>query len=326
MNRAKGKKHPTSGCSQSATKRPLADPRVKCWTQNTLQNQRLFDSMRHSRSCIKLIIFLISVLVGVHAFTTQEVHGKTLKHAVKEADSPQKFLPFIKEREYTDSPYEIASPEAQRLLDFVEKTMIPNTNDRTASESDWRWERGFISRLRKGEGQYLRISQDVYIVTLGFVMRVANMKASTFNELAWGYDLDIVEKGLLSDGTGWLLCHYGGLSHGQVSSGYKMITYRTFRGETTVQNTELVSETTGYSEDQNKKGSFAYYCGKGEDRIKGIAGEITSYSWKKPDSSGARKIQFTVIERNCDNLKSVNVKKTLRFLISKGVVSPLKGN
>lgn len=287
--------------------------------------------MRPARRKTNLLIFTVSLLVVAltpsFQVSAQEIYPrKTLKHAAKEADNPQKFLPFIKEREYTDSPYEIASPEAQRLLDFIERTMIPSANDRRTSESDWRWEKGFILSLRKGEGQYLRISRDVYIVTLGFVVRVANMKGSTFDELAWGYDLDIVEKGLLSDGTGWLLFRYGGLSHGQVSSGYKMITYRTLGDETKVQNTELVSEVMGYTEDEDKKGSFAYYCGKGVDRIKGIAGEIAGYSWKEVQNSEAREINFTVIERNCDNRKSVNVKKTIGFTVSDGNVRPLKGN
>ena len=139
-----------------------------------------------------------------------------------------------------------------------------------------------------------------------------------------GNNIEIVDKGLLADGTGWLLCAYGGLSHGERISGFKIITYITIDGETKVQNTDLVNVVMGYTEDETKKGSLEYYCGKGEDRIKDIAGEITGYSWERIGSSGATKIQFTVIERNCDNFKSKNIKKKIGFIIAKGNVNALK--
>lgn len=263
-----------------------------------------------------LIILVAAILLGSPALA-QDTRGKTLKHAVREAEGPQTFSSFIKEREYMNSPCEVASPEAERLLDFIEGA----TKDPEFDES---WGRELVSRLRKGEGQYLKISQNVYLVQLGFGLSVADMKKSSFEELAWGYDLEVIEKGFLTDGTGWLLCRYGGLTRGQIVSGYNIVTYITSGGEAGVQNTSLASEAMAYTEDEIKERSFDYYCGRGETRITGIAGEIVDYRWKKTGSSGAREIEFTVIERDCDNLKSKNIKKRLGFLISKGRARPLK--
>ena len=77
--------------------------------------------MKHKRCNTNLLIFAVSFLVvtliASFQVSAQETYPrKTMKHATKEIDNPQKFLSFIKEREYINSPYEIASPEAQQLL------------------------------------------------------------------------------------------------------------------------------------------------------------------------------------------------------------------
>ncbi len=274
--------------------------------------------MSNSRNftIIVLTVLVATIALGFSALA-QDMRGMALKHAVREAEGPQTFSSFIKEREYMNSPCEVASPEAERLLDFIEGA----TKDPEFDES---WGRELVSRLRKGEGQYLKISQNVYLVQLGFGLSVADMKKSSFEELAWGYDLEVIEKGFLTDRTGWLLCRYGGLTRGQIVSGYNIVTYITGGGEAEVQNTNVASETMAYTEDEIKERSFDYYCGRGETRITGIAGEIIGYRWKRIGSSGTRVIEFTVIERDCDNLKSKNVKKRFGFLISKGRVHPLK--
>lgn len=266
---------------------------------------------------ILVLIATVAAIAFGSSAVAQDMRGMALKHAVREAEGPQTFSSFIKEREYMNSPYEVASPEAERLLDFIEGV----TKDPEFDES---WERELVSRLRKGEGQYLKISQNVYLVQLGFGLSVADMKKSSFEELAWGYDLEVIEKGFLADGTGWLLCRYGGLTRGQIVSGYNIVTYITSGGEAVVQNTSLASEAMADTEDDIKKRSFDYYCGTGETRITGVAGEIVDYRWKRTGSNGARRIEFTVIERDCDNLKSKNVKKRFGFVMSKGRVHPLK--
>jgi hypothetical protein len=290
--------------------------------------------MKHKRRSTNLLIFVVNLLVvaliATFQVSAQETYPrKTLKHATKEADNPQKFLSFIKEREYTDSPYEIASPESEQLLKFIEGTLLAKETSANA-ERQREWTKEFIAYLREGHGEFLMVSDGVYIVYSYFLNAslsgfwLADTTNSVFKQFTTGYDIEIVDKGLLADGTGWLLCRHGGLSHGKATFGFKLITYITIDGRTKVQNTDLVSEVIGYTEDETKRGSLEYYCGKAEDRIRGIAGEITGYSWERVGGGGAKKIQFSVIERNCDNFRSKNTKRKIAFIISKGNVSHVK--
>lgn len=292
--------------------------------------------MKHKKHSIHLLIFAVSLLVIalITSFqaAAQETHPRmTLKHATKEANNRQEFSSFIKDREYLDSPYEIASPESERLLKFIERALVAKE---TSANAEWQrnWTKKFITYLREGHGEFLMVSEGVYIVYSYFLNAslsgfwLADTRNSVFKQLTTGYDIEIVKKGILADGTGYLLCRYGGLSHGVVEFGFKLITYIIVGQQTKVQNTDLISEVMGYTEDDPPKGSLEYYCGKAEDRIRGMAGEITGYSWVRVGSSGANKIQFTVIERNCDNPKSKNVKRKIAFIVSKGNVSQVKTN
>jgi len=79
--------------------------------------------------CFKILTTItLSVFVIVCALSSsalaQDMPRKTAKHAIKISKSPQEFSSFIKEREYLDSPYEIASPEAERLLKFMEGALL----------------------------------------------------------------------------------------------------------------------------------------------------------------------------------------------------------
>lgn len=247
--------------------------------------------MKAIKSFNMLTTITLSVFVIVCAFSSsalaQDMPRKTAKHAIIKSESPQEFSSFIKEREYLDSPFEIASLESEQLLKFMEGVLL------TKETSEWqrKWAKEFIAYLKEGRGEFLMVSNGVYIVYSytfsGFWL--ADIKKSEFKKLTTGYNIEIADKGLLADGTGWLLCSYGGLSYGESISGFKIITYITIDGETKVQNTELVSEVMGYTEDETKKGSFKYYCAKDPGRITGIAGEITGYFWKDIRSSGVKK-------------------------------------
>jgi hypothetical protein len=267
-----------------------------------------------NKNLILLMILISFIIPDLSSWATEQVVPKmTLKHAIKEPAGPQTFKPFINEREYADSPYEIASSEAEQLIIFVEKAL------KKKSQDDWSTK--FISGLREGNGQYLKLSPNVYLIKSGFAFYLANMKSSEFEEIVFGYDIEIKEKGFLADGTGWMLLGYGGLNHGQITSGYNMISYINTDGEANVNIAHLVSESMVDDEDNG-----AIDCGTGDYSINGIAGEIAGYTWKEARNGKARIIQFSMMEKDCGNPKSKIVKKTCAFMISKGKVTPLKSN
>jgi len=239
----------------------------------------------------------------------------TLKRAINKPKALRGFTSFIKERDYSDSPYEIASQEAENLLGFIENIL---------KQSNKNWKKDFINGLRKGNGEYEVISPGVYVVKSGFTIWAADIPQSKFTELTSGYDLEVKDQGVMPDGTGWILCRYSGLSRGVIFSGYNLITYIENNKIMKLESTPLVNESTGYSENDVKKGTYAYYCGEGEYKIEEVAGEILDYKWKDIDNNGHKDIVFNVEEYDCGKSKSKLIKKTIVFSIKAGKVFEIK--
>ncbi len=265
---------------------------------------------------------VIIILVGVFENSCHgvDIPKKTAKRAKIKPKLERDFSSFVKEREFLDDPYEIASKEAEDLLNFIERVLIP-ANDNQLNRS---WEKDYIAGLRKGNGEYELIMPGVYLVKSGFAIYVADTKASKYTEISFGYDLEVKEQGVMQDGTGWVLCRYGGLSHGFAYSGYNLITYIDNESKTNVKGSNLISETIGYSENDPPEESIAYYCGKGEGKINGVAGEILYYFWKDVNNDGDKELLFKVREVNCSKAKSKFINKTVVFSISSGSVAPVK--
>lgn len=275
----------------------------------------------YRRISIVTLLCIASMYSGI--CPAAELPRKTVKQAINKPTGLQEFSSFIKDREYLDSPYEIASPESEQLLKFMERVLLTKE---TPANAEWQreWTNNFIAYLKEGNGEFLMISDGVYIVHSYFVnaslsgVWLADTKKSEFKNLASGYGIEIVDKGVLADGTGWILCKRGGLNRGLVESGYMLITY--FEGDqgTRVQNTPLASEIMGYSEDTAPSGSYEYFCGTDEDRFVGIAGEVHDPVWKDINNDGQSELTIEVVERDCSKPSAKSIRTRRVFTIANG--------
>jgi hypothetical protein len=232
----------------------------------------------------------------------------------------QEFSSFTKEREYLDSPYEIASPEAELLLKFIERML---RKKEIIDNAEWqrKWTNNFIAYLKEGNGEFLKISDGVYIVHSFFKdVWLADIRKSAFKQLATAYNIEIVANGMLADATGWILCKSGGLNKGIVESGYMLITY--FKGDqgTRVQSTSLASEIMSYSEDTTPSESYEYFCGTDEDRLKSIAGEVHEPVWKDINNDGQSELIIELVEKDCSKPSAKSIKMHRIFSIANGFV------
>jgi len=199
----------------------------------------------------------------------------------------------------------------------------------TPANAEWQreWTKEFIAYLKEGHGEFLKISSGVYIVHSYFVnaslsgVWLADTKTSEFRRLASGYGIEIVDKGGLPDGTGWILSKRGGLNRHVVESGYILITYFEGQQGTRVQSTPLAEEIMGMSDPEDAPpGSYAYFCGSDEDRLNGIAGEIHEPVWKDINNDGQNELIIDVVELDCKKLSAKPVKTRRVFAIANGLV------
>lgn len=247
-----------------------------------------------------------------------KIARKTAKHVMKNAKKMDDFEPFVKEKEYLDDPFEIASPEAEKLLQFIENKLTDGGTKTLET-----WAKITLDNIKNGEGEYLKISDDVYLVKSGFVIRIADMRNQRFDDLASGYELEVVDRGVLADGTGWLLLGYGGLSHGISFEGNYLITFFNAGQQVNVASTRLIAENYGYSEDNPAVGSYEYWCGPKEARIKEIAGRIQAHEWQDIHNDGQEELIINVEEKDCRQIEKSSFKRRLIFSISKGQVNEL---
>jgi uncharacterized protein len=255
---------------------------------------------------------------------------KSSKKAVQKPADPLEFSRFTRERDYLDSPYEIASPEADQLLRQLEKMLLTSQKGKKYDEEYRGWSKAFISYLREGNGEYLKISSDVYIIDSYFVnaslsgVWLLDFRSSEFIRLASGYGLEIDDKNILPDGTQYILCKYGGLSRRQAVSGFIIITIYKPGLEVNVRSETLVDEASAYYDDEPKKDSYMYLCGEGETRMEGIAGSVLGYEWKDINNDGQKELVFMVEEKDCSNKSASSVQLRKVFAISKGKVAQIK--
>lgn len=260
----------------------------------------------------------------------QNLPKQTTKHSMVKPKEALEFKSFIKERKFLDSPWEIASPEAERILMRTEKIL---SSGQSANE-EWHrnWAREFIKYLKQGGGEYLVISPDSFIIYSYFAsawlsgVYFVDTSTKQFKILARGYDLEIVEKGIHPDGTHWLLCRYGGLTESKIFSGFILITYIDLGRPVRVQSTPLVDEVIAYPEENPTEISEKYWCGIPENRIEGISGEVLGYRWEDVNKDGQDDLIFTVKEKDCNKAGSPSVEIQRVFVISKGSVTPTKIN
>lgn len=268
------------------------------------------------------IVILLCILASMYSgiCPAAELPRQTAKKAINKPTGLQEFSSFTKEREYLDSPYEIASPESEQLLKFMERVLLKKE---TPDNVEWQleWTNNFIAYLKKGNGEFLMISDGVYIVHSYFRdVWLADTRKSEFKQLATGYGIEIVDNGVLADGTGWILCKRGGLNRGIVESGYILITYFGSDQGTRVQSTPLASEIMGYSEDTAPSGSYKYFCGTAEDRFVGIAGEVHDPVWKDINNDGQSELIIEVVERDCSKPSAKSIRTRQVFTIANGHV------
>src|SRR6185369_1073158 len=273
-------------------------------------------------SIVALLCIFASMYSGI--CPAAEMPRKTVKRATNKPIGRQEFSSFIKDREYLDSPYEIASHESEQLLNFMERVLLTKE---TPANAEWQRERTkeLIAYLKEGNGEFLMISSGVYIVHSYFVnaslsgVWLADTKALEFRKLASGYGIEIVDKGVLPDGTGWILCKRGGLNRGIVESGYMLITYFEDQQGTRVQSTPLAEEIMGMGDSEDAApGSYAYFCGSDEVRLNGIAGEVHEPVWKDINNDGQNELIIDVVERDCKKLSTKPVKTRRVFAIANG--------
>jgi len=275
---------------------------------------------------IGVLLFCFACLI-INICSAQEFHGKRLKHVINKNAGQNEFRSFIKEREYADSPYEIASPEAEQLLQFIEKTLASKYVGKSGSDWERTWAQEFIVYLRQGHGEYLRISESKSIVYSYFLnaslsgVWLSDMSGSQFKKLALGYNIEMVDKGILADGTGWILWGFGGLTHGQVVSGLSLITYFATGNSMQVNSTSLVDLSSGYTEDTLSEKSDSYLCGEGEDRIEGTAGQMLKREWRDINNDGQDELLVAVEEKDCRQPNQSSKKLERVFFVSRGKVS-----
>lgn len=261
--------------------------------------------------------------------TMPKLARKAAKHAKQKNKAAEEFEPFAKEREFLDDPYEVASPEAEELLLLINKLLLSEKAASASEERHREWAKEFIEYLRQGHGDYLKISDGVYIVQSYFQYAylsgiwVADAQHHEFRQLASAYSLEVIENGFLPDGTGWILAGYGGLSHGTSFEGNYLITFFSTGQEVGVTSTRLIAEDYGYSEDKPALGSYEYWCGPKENRIGEIAGRIQGREWNDINHDGQDELIINVEEKSCREVEKPSIKRRLVFSISKGQVSEL---
>jgi uncharacterized protein len=259
--------------------------------------------------------------------TDQDQPRRALKPVTQKAEALRDFVSFIKDRAYSNSPYEVASSESERLLRFIERTLLSKQITEANGDLHRPWTRDFIAYLRQGHGEYMKISEGIYIVQSFHQMAylsgvwLADMQRSLFKQLASGYGIEIVDGGNLADGTGWILCRYGGLTRGRVVSGSTLITYSKKNLQGQVWTTPLVDEVSDYSDEALKMDSDDCLCGAGQDRVEGIAGEILERRWMDLNNDGQDELVFRVLEKDCRQRKAPSVELLHVFAVSKGQVT-----
>ncbi len=254
---------------------------------------------------------------------------KTVKHALVKPREMDDFESFIKEREYLDDPYEIASSEADKLLRFIEKRLRTEKSSSAEIEENQTWRKEFVAYLKEGNGDYLKIADSSYIVQSYFQnaslsgIFFVDMKSGQFKRLSYDYALEVVDKGYLPDGTGWLLAGYGGLSHGISFEGYYLITFYDGGEAVYATSTRAVHEDYGYSEESPAVGSYEYWCGPEDNRVSDIAGRVQGHEWKDLNGDRQDELTFKVEEKDCRQAKKPSIKRRLVYAISKGKITEL---
>lgn len=282
--------------------------------QTTIKEQRQWlRAVRNACSdanCLK-DAYISRINKLANAETVPKIARKTAKHALPMSKAMEEFESFIKEREFLDDPYEIASPEAEELLQFIERLLLEKSSVATSSankEYQLNWTKEFIAYLRKGNGDFVRITEGVYIVQSYFLSAylsgifVADMHAPEFRQLAHGYGLEVSESGYLPDGTGWILAPYGGLTSGMLVGGVYVITF-------------FNSENSTYVNSINPVGYSREYGRECEDKI--------GHEWADTNNDGQRELIFTVEEQACGQARKSNTTR-LVYSISNGRVTELR--
>jgi uncharacterized protein YecT (DUF1311 family) len=265
--------------------------------------------------CTDALCLKSAYTVRMRGMANSAATPEVLKKGLKETSSyapiePREFIPFIKEQESSDAPYEMASPEAERLLKFIEAQQLTGHSPVTEMFSDG---------LKHGDGEYLKITKDVFIVTGGWNILLADMHTSQFKRLWDGYNIEVVDNGVLHDGTGWILAESNRLSHGSLTTGFQLISYLVTGEQANVVSTPLVFEwINGDSPDED-------WCGIGEDKVKdGITGRILGHEWKDLNKDRKNELVFSVEERDCGKAGAPAVKRQRAFSITNGQVNEIK--
>lgn len=272
--------------------------------QTTVKEQRQWlNEHRNACSdtaCLKAIyISRVSKLSNTDAMP--KIARAAAKHAKPKLRDMGEFEPFVKERELLDDPYEFASPEAEKLAKFIER----KSSDGIQLDA---WSKKMLLE-NINSAEYLKIHDDIYLVRIGFEIRIADLSKQQYQALAFGYNLEISEQGFLADGTGWVLAHYGGLTNGRFVDGYHLITFFDLENPVYVASNNLV----GYSNDSENE------CGDGVESV----GWSTGHKWEDINNDGQSELIFNQEEKNCHKVVQPNIKRRLTFSLTKGRVNNL---
>lgn len=282
---------------------------------------------KHSNIFILWLLFsLFSVNLNIISVCYAD-NVQLKKDSKKPIDDSKEFNSFIIERKYLNESPIITASEAEQLLQFIEKVEISKTkpgysNDQIKSETH-----NFIDYLRQGYGEFMKVGNGVYIVHSYFVdasksgIFLADMNTHEFNLLARGYGLDISYEdiGILPDGTGWILASCGGLTNGIIESGFHLITYYDDQNKTKVYSTELAGEVRAYHEEPTTD-KITNYCGSGENRLVGNAGNVSHPVWKNVGPDNQTELLVPITQINCDEDRPKLQKTNKTFTILKGKV------
>lgn len=286
----------------------------------TKEQRQWLKEVRNACSDINCLKVAYAARISKLSITgaSQNTARMTAKHIMPKTKEMDEFESFVKDKEYLDEPYEIASPEAEKLLQFIERKLSNGTQPLET------WAKITLDNIKSGDGEYLKISDDVYLVKSGSVIRIADLRNQRLADLVSGGDLNVLEGGFLADGSGWLLVSYGGLSGGISSRGFHLIAFFDGGQSPYVVSASSVAEEIGYSEDEPSVGSYDYWCGPKENRIKGMAGRIEGHEWNDVNNDGQSELIFTVEEKNCQQVEKASIKRRLVFAVSKGKAYELR--
>lgn len=280
--------------------------------QTSVEQRKWLEHVRnmcHDKNCLSA-----AYAARINALTTpgaEQQHPKKIaKQSARKAKNPQMFVSFFKERSALDDSYEIASPEAERLIGFIKSQEKLRNSPVIESFSD---------SLKQEEGEYLKITDAVFIVNSGFVTLLVDMNSPKFTGLIFGYGgVSVVENGLSADGTGWILTKHGSRDTEWGVSNFDLITYFESEQKVDVVTTPLVSERVSFEENNG------HWCGTGDEEVKdGIVGRVQGHEWKDIDIDYQDELILHLIETNCAKPESLPVEYQRTFKITKGRVNEL---